>query len=155
MVAALFSHRLEIIAARVSAADAATCDMVSKIVLHTARRLSFARQAANTARLHRLIESDALTEAAFALIDLELPQWKLRRLTYDEGEWHCAISRARELPEWLDQAVEAHHPNLTLAILSAYIETIRHVESSRTPGRPSVPQLPTNPYQQLGYESHA
>ena len=47
---------------------------------------------------------------------------EVRRITYDGGEWHCALSRERELPEWLDQAVEARHASLALAILSAYIE---------------------------------
>jgi len=33
------------------------------------------------------------TDAALALIDLELPQWQVRRIAYDAGEWHCALSR--------------------------------------------------------------
>jgi len=90
-----------------------------------------AKSAASAARLRQLIEAGALTEAAFALIDLELPQWKLRRITYDGGEWHCAMSRERELPEWLDEAVEARHASLTLAILSVYIETVRQIEVSK------------------------
>jgi len=40
-----------------------------------------------------------------ALIDLELPPWQVRRIAYDEGEWHCALSRQRELPDWLDQSI--------------------------------------------------
>ena len=38
----------------------------------------------------------AWTDAALALIDLELPQWQFRRIAYDEGEWSCALSRERE-----------------------------------------------------------
>jgi hypothetical protein len=96
-------------------------------------------QTEKTARIERLIGSGAWTDAALALIDLELPQWQVRRITYDEGEWHCALSRQRELPEWLDQSVEAHHVDLALAILSAFVE-VQHVTapSSRT----SVPTVP-------------
>jgi hypothetical protein len=40
------------------------------------------------------------------------------------------------LPEWLDQSVEAHHPDLPLAILSAFVEVQR---ASAPAIRPSVP----------------
>jgi hypothetical protein len=91
-----------------------------------------------TARVERLIQSGAWTDAALALIDLELPQWQIRRIAYDEGEWHCALSRQRELPDWLDQSVEARHADLALAILSAFVEAQRiSVPSSR----PSVPAV--------------
>ena len=62
-----------------------------------------------------------------------MPQWQVRRIAYDEGEWHCALSRQRELPDWLDQSVEAHHADLALAILSAFVEAQRiSAPSSRT-----------------------
>ena len=89
--------------------------------------------------IERLIESHAWTDAALALIDLELPQWQVRRLAYDEGEWHCALSRQRELPDWLDQSIETRHADLALAILSAFVEAQRvSAPSSRT----SVPAVP-------------
>ncbi len=137
----LRSEPLATLAGQVSAADEATSKLLSEIVDVTLRRGSFPSRADNSARLRQLIDAGALTEAAFALIDLELPQWQIRRINYDEGEWHCAVSRQRELPEWLDQAVEARHASLTLAILSAYIETVRQIEVSREPNRPSVPQI--------------
>jgi hypothetical protein len=74
-----------------------------------------------------------------ALIDLELPQWQLRRIAYDEGEWHCALSRERELPDWLDQSAEGRHADLALAILSAFVEARR---LSTLAGRSSVPVVP-------------
>ena len=82
-------------------------------------------QTEKTARIERLIGSGAWTDAALALIDLELPQWQIRRIAYDEGEWHCALSRQRELPEWLDQSIETHHADLALAILSAFVDAQR------------------------------
>lgn len=129
-------EQLAALAGQVGGANEATSE--TEIVVATARRLSVPSQAACAVHLRQLIDAGALTEAAFALINLELPQWKLRRITYDDGEWHCAISRERELPEWLDEAVEAKHASLTLAILSAYTKTVRQIEVSRKPDRPSV-----------------
>ena len=93
-------------------------------------------------RIERLIGSEAWTDAALALIDLELPQWHVRRIAYDEGEWHCALSRARELPDWLDQSIEIHHADLALAILSAFVEA-RRVRA--TTSGTSVPAVPRDP----------
>jgi hypothetical protein len=136
----LRSEQLATLAGQISSADEATSELISAIVVATAQRLSVPGAAANAVQLRHLIDAGALNEAAFALINLELPQWKLRRITYDEGEWHCAMSRQRELPEWLDQAIENSHASLTLAIVSIYIETLRQIEASREPSRPSVPQ---------------
>jgi hypothetical protein len=69
-----------------------------------------------------------------------LPQWRLRRLTYDDGEWHCALSLQRELPEWLDQPIESHHADLPLAILSAFIGARRQLEPSSRTSVPAVPR---------------
>jgi len=59
------------------------------------------------------------------LIELELPQWQVRRLSYDGGEWFCVLSRQREMPDWLDQPVETHHTDLALAILDAFAQAHR------------------------------
>src|ERR1039458_7798795 len=149
------SEQLTILAEQVRLAYEATPKMLAGIVTETARRLSAPGKAANAAQLHQLIEAGALTEAAFALINLELPQWKLRRITYDEGEWHCALSRSEELPEWLDQAIEATHRSLTLAVAGGYIETLRQIEASREPSRPSVPQIPADQFEPLCCENFA
>jgi len=42
----------------------------------------------------------------------------------------------RELPDWLDQSIEARHADLSLAILSAFIEAQR---ASAPSTRTSVP----------------
>ena len=113
-----------------------TADFLSDIVSQTCRRFPSAYQSGKTARIERLIESGAWTDAAMALIDLELPQWQLRRIAYDEGEWHCALSRERELPDWLDQSADGRHADLALAILSAFVEA-RHISAPLS--RSSVP----------------
>jgi hypothetical protein len=131
------SEQLATLARRVSAADEATPALLSAIVAETTWRPSAPGAAA---KLHQLIQAGALTEAALVLINLGLPLWQMRRITYDEGEWHCAMSRQRELPEWLDEAIETTHASLTLAIVSVYIETLRQTEAVREHSRPSVPQ---------------
>ena len=118
---------------------AATAGLMSEVIARTRRRFPSMGQTEKTARIERLIGSSAWTDAALALIDLELPQWQVRRIAYDEGEWHCALSRQRELPEWLDQSIETHHADLALAILSAFVEAQRIAAPS---GRTSVPVVP-------------
>jgi hypothetical protein len=76
---------------------------------------------AAAARLRRLIEAEAWTDAALALIELALPQWQVVRLVHDGGEWCCALSQHPQMPDWLDDAVEATHEVLPLAILDAFV----------------------------------
>jgi hypothetical protein len=56
------------------------------------------------------------------VLDLELPQWKLRRIAYDDGEWRCCLGQQWPLPKWLDDTVDIGHLVLPLAILNAMIE---------------------------------
>ena len=123
---------------RLRNAYAVTAEFLSDIISQTCRRFPSTGQSSKTARVKRLIQSGAWTDAALALIDLELPRWQIRRIAYDEGEWHCALSRQRELPDWLDQSVEARHADLALAILSAFVEATR---ISAPLSRPSVPAV--------------
>ena len=126
---------------RLRGAHAVTAELVAEVVSETCRRLPLVRQTEKTARIERLIGSGAWLDTALALIDLELPQWQVRRIAYDDGEWHCALSRARELPEWLDQSIEGRHADLPLAILSAFVDARR---TGTPPRRTSVPTVPRN-----------
>jgi len=117
-----------------------TAEFLSDIIRQTCRRFPSTGQSGKTARVERLIESSAWTDAALALIDLELPQWQVRRIAYDEGEWHCALSRQRELPDWLDSAIEARHADLALAILNAFVEARRIAAPTIQTSVPAVPQ---------------
>ena len=67
-----------------------------------------------------------------ALVELELPYWKLRRLVYDDGEWLCSLSNEPRLPLGLDDVAEASHAILPLAILIALIEARRAAAASAT-----------------------
>jgi len=121
-----------------SSANAVTPELMTEVVGAACRRFPSMGQVEKTARIERLIGSEAWTDAVLALIDLELPLWKVRRIAYDEGEWYCALSRERELPDWLDRSIEARHADLALAILSAFVEA-QHIATPSS--RPSVPAV--------------
>lgn len=125
---------------RLRNADAVTIEIMSDLIGRSCRRFPSLGQSEKSARLERLLQSHAWTDAALSLIELELPQWQLRRIAYDEGEWHCALSRQRELPEWLDSAVEAHHADLALALLGAFTEAQRIGTSASRTSVPAVRQ---------------
>jgi len=93
------------------------------------------------ARVARLIESGAVTDATLAVLELELPQWRLRRLIYEDGEWHCSLSKHVGLPAHLDELAEARHEILPLAILSAFVEARRDNLSAAESRPHSVPLL--------------
>ena len=121
---------------RLRNAPEANATLMAETIDTACRRFPSSGRSEKTARIEQLIRSEAWTDAALALIDLELPQWQVRRLVYDEGEWHCALSRERELPDWLDQSIESHHADLALAILSAFVEA-RQISAPAS--RTSVP----------------
>lgn len=112
---------------------AVTPALIADVIREACRRFPSQGQPGKTERVEQLIQLGAWTDAALALLELELPQWRIRRLVYDDGEWHCALSRERELPDWLDESVESNHASLALAILSAFVEVQRiNSPSSRT-----------------------
>jgi hypothetical protein len=123
---------------RLRDAPAVTPSLFSDIISEACWRFPPVYRTERTARIERFIKSDAWTDAALALVELELPQWKVRRIVYDAGEWCCALSRQRELPDWLDQSVETRHADLALAILGAFIDVQR---ISRALVKASVPAV--------------
>ena len=54
------------------------------------------------AHLSRLVRDEAWVDAALVLIELNSPQWKLRRLQLDDGEWFCSLSKCPTIPLELD-----------------------------------------------------
>jgi len=131
-------ERLAWIADQMRSTDHASTDLVSAIISEIFHDgANGTRQA--SLHIQKLIGAGAWTDAALALIASELPQWKLRRLAYDDGEWHCVLSPQRELPEWLDDSIEAHHENLSLALFKALVEAARQ-QPVETP-TPTVPRI--------------
>jgi hypothetical protein len=134
---------------RLRDADTVTAEVMSEIVGEACRRFPSMGQSEKTARIERLLKSEAWTDAALALIDLELPLWQVRRIAYDEGEWYCALSRERELPDWLDQSIEAHHADLALAVLTAFVDAQQLDAPSSRPSVPSVRRVVKALYEPL------
>jgi hypothetical protein len=134
------AERLTRIADRLVAANTTTADLISAIAVAACDHCADVRQL--SAHIRRLTEAGAWTDAALALIANELPRWKLRRLGYDDGEWHCILSLQRDLPDWLDELVEAIHPDLPLALLMAFVEAKRRdgnaPEEIRPPTAPHI-----------------
>ena len=125
---------------RLRAADSVTCELMSEVIGEACRRFPSMGQTEKTTRIERLIGSEAWTDAAIALVDLELPLWQVRRIAYDEGEWYCALSRERELPDWFDRSIETRHTDLALAILSAFVDAQRISAPLSTTSVPTVPR---------------
>lgn len=118
-------------------AQVVTADLMAKVA--AAIPIATAGGTTRAARINRLIELEAWTEAALALVELELPRWKVRRLVYEEGAWLCSLSKQWNLPAWLSDNVEVRHESLPLAILIAVIEARRCAEPSPSPLASSVP----------------
>jgi hypothetical protein len=134
---------------RLRDAHAVTAGLMTQIIGEACRRFPSTGQTGKTSRIEGLIASEAWTDAALALIDLELPLWQVRRIAYDDGEWYCALSRERELPDWLDRSIEAHHADLALAILSAFVDAQHVATPSSKPSVPSVQRDSKPLYQPL------
>jgi hypothetical protein len=140
-------HRaVDMLAERLRDADAVSAELLSDVIREACRRLPSVRRTKSFDRLEQLIQSGAWTDAVLTLLALELPQWQVRRIVYDTGEWHCSLSRLRELPDWFDQPVEACHTDLSLAILSAIVDVQRFGASSAATSVPAFPRTDTPLY---------
>ena len=122
-------------------ARALSGELFARITENACIRLPLLNKGGKTAELDRLIEAQAWTDAALALIELELPGWKLRRLAYEDGEWTCSLSTQPNLPEQIDDTADANHEVMALGVLTAFVEARRRtsVESRISPA--TVPQV--------------
>jgi hypothetical protein len=122
-----------------------TRPLMADVLATIGARHCTAPSAAPARRVQALLDAEAWTDAALALLDLALPQWKLRRLAYEDGEWRCCLGSQWPLPEWLDDIVEVGHPVLPLAILDALIEALAVTRTSPRAARNVVPSVPLAP----------
>ena len=102
-----------------------TVDLFSKIVAGACTRVPVLGRSGKTSRIAELLACGAWTDAALALVDMELPAWTLRRLVYESGEWFCSLSRQPNLPAAMDDTADGNHELLPLAILLAFVEARR------------------------------
>src|SRR5208282_5273126 len=77
----------------------------AKVMAAACQRLPALSRTDKAGRLAHLLDAGAWTEAALALIELELPGWTVRRLIYENGEWFCSLSRQPNVPLTLDDSV--------------------------------------------------
>jgi hypothetical protein len=124
---------------QIGRAHAITPELMFDVIARACLRLQVQHPTAK-ARVARLIELGAFVDATFAVLELELPQWKLRRLIYEDGEWHCSLSKHIGLPASLDELAEASHESQPLAILSALLEARRNSLAAAESRPQSVPQ---------------
>jgi hypothetical protein len=102
-----------------------TLDLLAKIISAACTRIPLLTKPETFDRLIEFAKIGAWTEAALALIALELPLWRVRRLVYENGEWLCSLSYQPNLPMGFDDCVEATHEVLPLALLCAFVEACR------------------------------
>ena len=119
---------------------APAAELFRKIIEQVDTHFSLLRRSRTAAGLDNSINSGAWVDAAFALIETATPNWKPLRLIYEDGEWHCSLSRQPHVPVVLDDTVEASHEVLPLAVLRALIEVHRRSTASRATTSP-IPQI--------------
>ena len=115
-----------------------TRGLVSKIIAGACSRIPVLSKAGKAAGIDRLVELGAWTDAALTLVALELPDWTLRRLIREEGQWHCALSRQPNLPIDFADTADATHAVMPLAILLAFLQARRRTALAAQ----SVPAMP-------------
>jgi hypothetical protein len=133
--------RLDRLTEQLRRAPALTRDLIATVMAEACTRLAVLRSAGKAARIDRLIEAGAWHDAALALIELELPAWKLRRLVCEDGRWFCSLSKQPNLPIDLDETADAAHENLPLAILTAFVEARRMASAVHEIRPRTVPQI--------------
>jgi hypothetical protein len=135
------SDRLRKLQGDVQRAQKVTPALMADVLAVVGERYSVSPSLASARQIWALLQAEAWTDAALALLDLELPQWKLRRIAYDDGEWRCCLGKQWPLPEWLDDTVDVGHPVLPLAILDAMIEARAVAQTSVAAAPRSVPPV--------------
>jgi hypothetical protein len=120
--------------------------LLAKIIKGACTRIPRLAKPETFNRVIHFAEIGAWTDAAFALIALVLPLWRVRRLGYESGEWFCSLSRQPNLPMEFDDCIEAAHGLLPMAILRAFIEACRRRDTIREPTS-VVPGIEARPEQ--------
>jgi hypothetical protein len=129
-------------------------ELFRKIIEHTDTHFSSRWRSEKAARVDSLIDAGSWTDAAFAIIEIGTPNWMLRRLIYEDGEWLCSLSRQPNIPVMLDDIIEACHEALPLAVLRAIVEARRRSPAGRETNSP-VPQIPAMPEQTMCCDNFA
>jgi len=116
------SSPLEGLSETIDRAEAPTAGLFADAMVRTGTASTALPSTDAAKRLRHLIEAEAWTDAALALLATALPGWSLVRLARDDDEWCCTLARHWQLPDWLGDTVETRHAALPLAILAAVVE---------------------------------
>jgi hypothetical protein len=139
------AKQLEQVAERLHRAQEPSSDLFQLVIDQACLRLPAFSGSVKRQRLDQLIEAGAWIDAALQLAQLERPDWKLRRLIFDDGDWICSLSSAPLLPVTLDEMAECSHPDPALAILGAVVEASRMRALYRAGTCRSVPAIRSGP----------
>ena len=139
----LFDPKCQKLEEHLRCAHAITPELISDVIAQACTRFPAHNRTVKD-KVNRLIESGAWTDAMLALVELELPQWKLRRMIYEDGEWLCSLSKRPQLPLEFDEVAEASHEILPLAILIALLQARRSTVVGAT-GMAMVPHVRSVP----------
>jgi hypothetical protein len=119
--------RFDVLSDKLRLAPALTAALFSDVKIRTNPHSPTVR----TDRIDQLIRARAWNDAAFALVELELLAWKLRRLAYEDQP---------NLPAALDDSAHASHEVMPLAILRALVEAHRGMSATRRISFQTVPR---------------
>jgi hypothetical protein len=134
------AERLERLEHDLRLATAPAPGLFSRVIADACTRIPALRAAGKAAQLDRLVAAGAWTDAAFALITLELPAWQIRRLWREESAWFCALSQRPAWPAALDDTADAAHEELPLAVLLAFLQA-RRLSALALGARSPVPHM--------------
>jgi hypothetical protein len=134
------ADRLDRLATDIRLAPTGTPELFQRVVAEACIRLPVLARAGKTAQIDQFINAGAWNDAALALLGLELPAWKLRRLVYEDSEWLCSLSKQPNLPVGLDDTADFSHEIPALAILGAFLEARSRTEAANRTSGPIVPQ---------------
>ena len=133
--------RFNRLAEKVRLADNVSTELIGEIISGACPRLALMGPNRKlVTRITDFIKSCAWFDVSLALIEAQLPKWTLRRLSYDNGEWYCSLSKQANLPIEIDDTADAHHEAAALAILSSFLEAQRGADQ-RHHGYSTVPHV--------------
>jgi hypothetical protein len=127
--------------------------LFGKIIGSACKHIPILNRSKKAGRIERLIDAEAWTDCALALIELELPGWQMRRLVYEGGEWLCSLSRQPGWPLELDDTVDASHEVPALAVLRAFVEARRRSGTAIRAGVMNSPAFQSAPGEMLSCDN--
>jgi hypothetical protein len=142
--------RLAQLAEQIRLSQEPTSNLLSRVIAETSLLLPAPADLVSGRRIENLVHANAWVDAVLVLIDVELPQWKCRRLLYDERNWNCSLSRFPDLPIELDDTADGQHEALSPAILLAFVEACRVTITKRESDKFAVGQVPAVAAQRRG-----